>query len=178
MIVIFKCNRKQLNFSQELISILYSCKECVSIIIAGFFLTAFCLYSSQNETKVMEWRLECLFFIPTYIMKTLWKKDRPYLSVHKEMAIIFQFLDLFQVIIHKGSIDSTADLSDSKLVLDIQVSKNLWNASNSCFFGFGCFFFCFFFGYIKLSKTSSFKWNWGHWLISYFSYLFLKTAAS
>lgn len=72
-------------------------------------------------------------------MKTLWKKDRPYLSIRKEMAIIFQFLDLFQVIIHKGSIDSTADLSDSKLVVDIQVSKNLWNASNSCFFGFGFF---------------------------------------
>lgn len=41
------------------------------------------------------------------------------------MAIIFQFLDLFQIAVHKGSIDFVADLSDSKLVLDIEVSKNL-----------------------------------------------------
>lgn len=41
------------------------------------------------------------------------------------MAIIFQFLDLFQTVVHKGSIDFVADLSDSKLVLDIEVSKNL-----------------------------------------------------
>lgn len=42
-----------------------------------------------------------------------------------EISIILQFLDLFQIIIWKGSMDFLADISESKLVLDIEVSKSL-----------------------------------------------------
>lgn len=41
------------------------------------------------------------------------------------MTIISQSLDLFLIIIPNGSIDFLADISESELLLDIEVSKSL-----------------------------------------------------
>lgn len=82
------------------------------------------LWSCQSETKGTERRLH-LFYKYVYNKNTAKEIKISQSSIFKEMTIIFQFLDVFFTVIHKGLLHFMVDLSDSKLVLDIEVLKEL-----------------------------------------------------